>query len=162
MTTHYTKPRPRPMNETLSKPFWEATKRHELVMPRCRTCSKIFFYPREQCPNCYSSDLDWTQVSGKGRLYTFTVVHQTAHPAFQPESPHIYAIIQLNEGPRMPSNLIGCEYRGRPHRHAGRGRLRRRLRRIHAREVQARLKKCTKLHSLIDSHVQVFSRSARQ
>ena len=109
MTTHYTKPRPRPMNETLSKPFWEATKRHELVLPRCRTCSKIFFYPREQCPNCYSSDLDWTQVSGKGRLYTFTVVHQTAHPAFQPESPHIYAIIQLNEGPRMPSNLIGCE-----------------------------------------------------
>ena len=109
MTTHYTKPRPRPMNETLSKPFWEATKRHELVLPRCRTCSKIFFYPREQCPNCYSSDLDWTQVSGKGRLYTFTVVHQTAHPAFQPEAPHIYAIVQLNEGPRMPSNLIGCD-----------------------------------------------------
>ena len=109
MTTHYTKPKPRPMNETLSKPFWEATKRHELVLPRCSTCSKIFFYPREQCPNCYSSDLDWTQVSGKGRLYTFTVVHQTAHPAFQPESPHIYAIIQLNEGPRMPSNLIGCD-----------------------------------------------------
>ena len=109
MTTHYTKPMPRPMNETLSRPFWEATKRHELVMPRCRTCSKIFFYPREQCPNCYSSDLDWTQVSGKGRLYTFTVVHQTAHPAFQPEAPHIYAIIQLNEGPRMPSNLIGCD-----------------------------------------------------
>ena len=78
-------------------------------MPRCRTCSKIFFYPREQCPNCYSSDLDWTQVSGKGRLYTFTVVHQTAHPAFQPEAPHIYAIVQLNEGPRMPSNLIGCD-----------------------------------------------------
>ena len=98
------------MNETLSKPFWEATKRHELVLPRCRTCSKIFFYPREQCPNCYSSDLDWTQVSGKGRLYTFTVVHQTAHPAFQPESPHIYAIIQLNEGPRMPSNLVDCEF----------------------------------------------------
>ena len=109
MTTHYTKPRPRPMNETLSKPFWEATKRHELVLPRCRTCSKIFFYPREQCPNCYSSDLDWTQVSGKGRLYTFTVVHQTAHPAFQPDAPHIYAIVQLNEGPRMPSNLIGCD-----------------------------------------------------
>ena len=109
MTTHYTKPMPRPMNSELSRPFWEATKRHELVMPRCRTCSKIFFYPREQCPNCYSADLDWTQVSGKGRLYTFTVVHQTAHPAFQPEAPHIYAIIQLNEGPRMPSNLIECE-----------------------------------------------------
>ena len=128
------------MNETLSKPFWEATKRHELVMPRCRTCSKIFFYPREQCPNCYSSDLDWTQVSGKGRLYTFTVVHQTAHPAFQPDAPHIYAIVQLNEGPRMPSNLVDCEFEDARIDMPVEGRLRRRLRRLHAGKVQARLK----------------------
>ena len=109
MTTQYTKPMPVPMNPELSKPFWEATKRHELAMPRCKTCSNIFFYPREQCPVCMSDDLGWTRVSGRGRLYSFTIVHQTAHPAFQPESPHIYAVIQLNEGPRMPSNLVECE-----------------------------------------------------
>ncbi len=97
------------MNEGLSKPFWEAARRHELVMPRCNTCSKIFFYPREQCPNCYSDDLGWTQVSGKGRLFAYTIVHQTGHPAFQAEAPHVYAIIQLNEGPKMPSNLVGCD-----------------------------------------------------
>ncbi len=108
MTTTYTKPMPRAMNEDLSRPFWDATKRHELIMPRCKTCSSIFFYPREQCPNCFSDDLDWTPVSGKGRLYSFTVVHQTAHPAFQPDAPHVYAIVQLNEGPKMPSNLIDC------------------------------------------------------
>ncbi len=107
MTT-YSKPMPNPMNEALSRPFWEAAKRHELVLPRCRTCSRIFFYPRERCPNCLSDDLDWTRASGMGRLYSFTVVHQTAHPSFQAESPHIYAIIQLNEGPRMPSNLVDC------------------------------------------------------
>ena len=107
MTT-YSKPMPRPMNPELSRPFWEAARRHELVMPRCRNCSNIFFYPREQCPTCMSDDLGWTQVSGRGRLYSFTVVHQTAHPAFQAEAPHIYAIIQLNEGPRIPSNLVDC------------------------------------------------------
>lgn len=107
MTT-YSKPMPSPMNPELSRPFWEAAREHRLVMPRCKTCSNTFFYPREQCPNCMSDDLGWTQVSGRGRLYTFTVVHQTAHPAFQAEAPHIYAIVQLNEGPRIPSNLIEC------------------------------------------------------
>ncbi len=109
MTTTYAKPLPVPMNEELSRPFWDATKRRELALPRCKTCSGIFFYPREQCPNCFSDDLDWTRVSGQGRLYSFTIVHQSAHPAFQPDTPHIYAIIQLNEGPKIPSNLVECE-----------------------------------------------------
>ena len=109
MTTPYAKPLPVPMNEELSRPFWDAAKRHELALPRCKTCSNIFFYPREQCPDCFSDDLDWTRVSGQGRLYSFTIVHQSAHPAFQPDTPHIYAIIQLNEGPKIPSNLVECE-----------------------------------------------------
>ena len=109
MTTQYTKPMPVPMNPDLSKPFWEATKRHELVMPRCRTCSNVFLYPREQCPVCMSDDLDWTRVSGRGTLHSFTIVHQTAHSAYQAEPPHIYAIVRLDEGPRMPSNLVECE-----------------------------------------------------
>ena len=82
MTTTYSKPLPVSMNPELSRPFWEATKRHELVLPRCKTCSNTFFYPREICPSCMSDDLDWTPASGRGRLYSFTIVHQTAHPAF--------------------------------------------------------------------------------
>ncbi len=109
MTTPYAKPLPAPMNEELSRPFWDAAKRHELVLPRCRTCSNIFFYPRERCPDCFSDDLEWTRASGMGRLYSFTIVYQAGHPAFQPDTPHIYAIIQLNEGPKIPSNLVGCE-----------------------------------------------------
>ncbi len=108
MTSYYKKPMPVSMNPELSAPFWEATKRHELMMPRCKTCANIFFYPRERCPKCMSDDLGWTRLGGRGRLYSFTVVHQTAHPAFQPEAPHIYAIIQLDEGARMPSNLVEC------------------------------------------------------
>ena len=95
-------------NAELTRPFWEAAKRHELVMPRCNTCSNIFFYPRECCPNCLASSFEWVPVSGKGRVYSYTVVYQPVNPAFQVDIPYIYAIIQLDEGPRMASNLVDC------------------------------------------------------
>ncbi|HXH21624.1 MAG TPA: Zn-ribbon domain-containing OB-fold protein [Dehalococcoidia bacterium] len=106
MTTEYRKPLPNPAHWPASKPFWEAAKRHELVMPRCRRCDKLFFYPREVCPYCLQSDIDWQQVSGRGRLYSFTVIHQPANAAFLDDVPYIYAMVQLDEGPRMISNLV--------------------------------------------------------
>ncbi len=109
MTPEYTKPLPRPVNEELTRPFWDAVKNHRLVMPHCKHCANLFFYPREQCPNCYSSDTEWVIVSGKGRLYAFTVVYQPSNPVFQPDTPDIYAIVQLDEGPRIPTNLVDCE-----------------------------------------------------
>ncbi len=108
MTTEYNKPLPNPVNAELTRPFWEAAQRHELVMPRCKTCANLFFYPRESCPNCLSDDLEWVPVSGTGRVYSYTVVYQPANPAFQDEVPYIYAMIQLDEGPRMISNLVQC------------------------------------------------------
>ena len=97
------------MNQEVSQPFWDATKRHELLMPRCKNCSNMFFYPREQCPNCYSDNTDWVPVTGMGRLYSYTVIYQPANPVFQTETPYIYAIVQLNEGPRFPTNLVDCD-----------------------------------------------------
>ncbi len=108
MTTEYKKPVPRPEDSELTKPFWEATKRHELVMPRCKKCDHFFFFPRVVCPVCLSPDIEWVQVSGKGRLHTWTVVRQPAHPGFKDDVPYIYAVIQLDEGPRMISNLVEC------------------------------------------------------
>ena len=99
---------PRPESRALTAPFWEATRRHELVIQRCRQCSSWVFHPREQCPVCFSRELAWTPVSGRGRVYAFTVVHQPAHPAFQSETPYTYAVIQLEEGVRMVSNVVGC------------------------------------------------------
>ena len=84
MTTEYTKPVPIPgglHGTTLgdfTKPFWEATKRHELVIQRCRQHDGFFFYPRELCPVCLSDDLEWAPVSGRGRVHAFTIVYQ--HP----------------------------------------------------------------------------------
>ncbi len=108
MTTPYTKPLPTPANEELSRPFWEAARRHQLIMPRCNTCGSVFFYPREACPVCLGADLGWTPVSGKGRVYSYTVVHQSANAAFQPDAPYVYAVVQLDEGPRLVSNVVDC------------------------------------------------------
>ena len=108
MATDYDKPLPRGINPELTAPFWEAAGRGELVLPRCRTCSTVFFYPRELCPDCLSSDLDWVPASGKGRVYSYTIIHQPAHPTFRGDSPYVYAIIQLDEGPRMVSNIVDC------------------------------------------------------
>ena len=104
----YLRPLPNPLNWDASAPFWEAARRHELVMPRCRRCDRLFFYPREACPYCLSSDIDWCKVSGNGRLYSFTVIHRPAHRAFQAGTPYIYALVLLDEGPRLISNLVDC------------------------------------------------------
>ncbi len=108
MTTEYKKPLPRPGNPALTKPFWDAAKKHHLVLQRCKACSNLFFYPREVCPRCLSPELEWVPVSGKGRVYSYTIVHQPQHPAFEPDSPYIFAMIQLDEGPRMVSNMVDC------------------------------------------------------
>jgi len=109
MATDYQKPLPRPINPELTRPFWEAAKRGELVMPRCKTCDHLFFYPRSECPRCLSGDLEWVRVSGRGRLHSFTVIHQPANAAFRSDVPYVYAIVQLAEGPRMVSNLVQCD-----------------------------------------------------
>ncbi len=115
MTTEYTKPLPIPgglHGTTLgdfTKPFWEATKRHELVIQRCRTCDRFFFYPRELCPTCLSDNLEWAPVSGRGRVHAFTIVYQPNDPRFNEDVPYVYAVIQLDEGARMISNVIDIE-----------------------------------------------------
>ena len=109
MTNTYEKPVPVPFHAELSKPFWEATRNGKLVMPLCKSCENIFFYPREACPLCSSMDLTWKEVSGRGKVYTYTRVRQAVHPAFQSEYGHIYAIVELEEGPKLPSNIVDCD-----------------------------------------------------
>ena len=109
MAAEYSKPLPRPLNPELTRPFWEAAKRHELVMPRCKTCDQLFFYPRSECPRCLGSDLEWVRVSGRGWLHSFTIINQPANAAFRDDVPYVYAVVQLIEGPRMISNLVECD-----------------------------------------------------
>ena len=111
----YRKPLPVPMNPSLTKPYWDALKRHEVVIPRCKHCNRFFMYPREQCPYCMSSDLEWAKVSGEGRLYSYTIVYQPMSPAFNADAPYINCVIELAEGVHLASNLVDIdvqEYHG--------------------------------------------------
>lgn len=85
-----------------ARPFWDAANRHELLLPFCRTCQDFFFYPRTLCPRCGGRDLDWRRCSGRGRVYTYCVQFQTAEP-------FVTVIVELAEGPRLMSFLVGVE-----------------------------------------------------
>ena len=74
--------------------------------PRAPMSSSI---PESECPRCFSSTLEWVPVSGRGRLHSFTIVYQPANAAFKAEAPHVYAVVQLDEGPRLVSNVVQCD-----------------------------------------------------
>lgn len=103
----YKKPLPRPTPASL--PFWEAAKRHELHIQRCGSCGAHLFYPRELCSECLATDLHWVHVSGKGTVYSFTIAQQPTHPAFAEDVPYVIAIVELDEGPRLTTNIVGCK-----------------------------------------------------
>jgi len=105
MTGEYRKPLPHPTQT--SRPFWEGAKAHELRLQRCRACGAHIFYPRAVCPQCLSDDLEWVRASGRGHIYTYTVVRRPAHPAFQDDVPYVLAIVELEEGPRLTTNIVG-------------------------------------------------------
>ena len=91
-----------------TRPFWEAARRHELCLQRCRSCGCHIFYPRAACPGCLAGDLEWQRVSGRGTVNTFTVVYR-GQKGFPLGSPYIIAIVELAEGPRLMTNLVGVE-----------------------------------------------------
>jgi uncharacterized OB-fold protein len=101
--------RPLPVPTPASRAFWEAAKHHELKVQCCNDCRKYIFYPRELCPDCFSTDLGWARVSGKGVVHSYTIAHMPPHPAFASDVPFIIAMVELEEGPRMMTNIVGCK-----------------------------------------------------
>ena len=72
----------------------------------CKSCDSSYFYPRDICPECFSRNTDWIKSSGKGIIHTFSIVHRGPTPPFRDKAPYVPVIIELEEGPRMPSNLV--------------------------------------------------------
>jgi len=105
MVSEMTRPAPYPSPET--QPFWDGCKRHELMLPYCGSCQKHFFYPRQFCPDCFSWDIEWRKASGRGRLHTFAIQFRAQMPGFK--IPYVTAVVELDEGPRMMTNLVGVE-----------------------------------------------------
>jgi len=104
MPETYTGPIPKPTPET--QPFWDGTKRHQLVIQHCNDCRRHYFYPRPLCPHCLSRNVEWTPVSGRGRLHTFVINHRPPRN-FPTPAPFIIGIVELDEGPRLMSNIVG-------------------------------------------------------
>jgi uncharacterized OB-fold protein len=95
-----------PVPTPVSEPYWAALARRELTVQLCGRCGHRNFYPRLSCPVCGSRQLSWTPCTGRARLHSFVINHFPA-PGFEDEVPYVIAIVELEEGPRMMTNLRG-------------------------------------------------------
>ncbi|HDP23943.1 MAG TPA: Zn-ribbon domain-containing OB-fold protein [Deltaproteobacteria bacterium] len=104
------KPKPVPVVNPWARPFWEGTKQGKLLYQKCKDCGTNVFYPRIACISCFSDNLEWVESSGKGTVYTYTVVKSNSPTAFLPDLPYVIAIVKLEEdGVQMLSNIVGCD-----------------------------------------------------
>ena len=100
-------PLPRPYQDTAA--YWEAAKDHRFIIQKCKECGEFQFYPRGVCSHCLSSDLDWQEASGKAEIYSFSINYRAPHPGFADATPFVLALVTLEEGPRMMTNITECE-----------------------------------------------------
>ena len=94
----YEKPIPR--RGTHTEPFWEGAKQGKLMLPRCRDCNRVHWYPRFLCPFCHSDNIEWIEGSGEGTIHTYAVQHLAFGP-WAEEAPYVTAYVDLKEGDRM-------------------------------------------------------------
>jgi uncharacterized OB-fold protein len=102
-------PLPAPSPDGLDTEFWEATRRHELVVQRCNACGTFQFGPEWLCHGCRSFDLGWHKVSGRGRIYSWERAWYPVHPALQSKLPYLVVLVELPDAGnvRMVGNLLG-------------------------------------------------------
>jgi len=100
--------RPLPRIDEETRGYWEAVVRHELFVQECGACRVRRFPPRAVCPACLSSSTTWIRASGRGTVYSFTVTHQNQAPGFRERLPYVLAVVELEEGVRLMTNLVGC------------------------------------------------------
>ena len=104
MTQAYKKPIPTPQGE--SDQYWQKAKEGELWLRKCNACGEAYFYPRDISPCCFSRDTTWIKASGKATLFTYGIVERAPHPGFVEDVPFVTAIVELEEGPTMPTNIV--------------------------------------------------------
>jgi uncharacterized OB-fold protein len=95
-----------PTPDDTTRAFWDATTRGVLLIKRCRACGRAHFYPRPFCPHCWSEEVEWEEARGRATLYTWSVVHANDLPPFQERVPYVAAVVDLEEGPRMMTNVV--------------------------------------------------------
>jgi uncharacterized OB-fold protein len=98
-----------PVPQPESEFYWRKAREGELWLRRCNACQKSYFYPRDICPMCFSRDTTWIRSSGKATVYSFAIVHRPPNEYWRDKVPYVVAIVELEEGARMPTNLVGIE-----------------------------------------------------
>jgi uncharacterized protein len=102
-------PTPSPQPDLETQPFWDATARGSLVIPRCTACEALVWYPRSFCPQCGSRKTEWLDMCGRGVVYSYTVVRRSRGPLFAEATPYVIGYVELEEGPRVLTNIVGCD-----------------------------------------------------
>ena len=97
-----------PTIEPESRPFWDAARRGILMLGHCRACDRTHYYPRPMCPHCWSEDVELRPASGKGVVYTYSTVHVNDLPPFKGQLPYVAAMVDLEEGVRVSTNIVNC------------------------------------------------------
>lgn len=108
--THYFPgglPTPRPVIEPDTQPWWDGAERGELLVPHCHACDRPFWYPRGFCPRCGSPDVAWPTASGRGEVYSYSIVRRAAEP-WGSHTPFVLAWVTLEEGVTVQGNLVNC------------------------------------------------------
>src|SRR5437867_4466804 len=93
-----------PVVDSESEPYWAGAREGKLMIMRCRACGGNYFYPRRYCPACWSDDTEWLQASGKGTVYTYSIIHQNPAPPFRDMVPYAVVIADLDENVRFTAN----------------------------------------------------------
>ncbi len=101
--------KPIPVIQPWSQGFWDAARKHELVVQTCKACDAKIFYPRKFCPECWSDKLGWIKASGKAKVFSFTITRMGIEEKFNDDLPLILAWVDLEEGVRMLTNIVGCD-----------------------------------------------------
>lgn len=105
-------PRPtrfEPPESAAAEPFWAASRDRRLVLQWCRSCDEPIHYPRDACPQCLGDDLEFRPASGRGSIYAVSVMPKPANPLMAGREPYAVALVELEEGVRMMSNIVGVE-----------------------------------------------------
>jgi hypothetical protein len=98
-------PTPAPVVNPESQRFWEATASGTFLIRRCNACGAAIWYPRQICPECHSLDTNWVEASGRGVIYSFTIVRRGDGP-YKDAAPYVVAYVELEEGPRVLTNIV--------------------------------------------------------
>jgi uncharacterized OB-fold protein len=108
MTRTNNNQKPIPLPDEASQPFFDGAREHRLMIQKCTSCGAVMWPVKSRCDNCLAASVTWIQARGKGTLYSFVLMHQVYHPGFAATVPYNIAQVDLVEGLRMISNVVGC------------------------------------------------------